>query len=69
MLDDRNIQIPPPKSWSDFEYLCLNLFQAVWKDPLAQKNGQSGQSQNGVDVFGWHCQLNALKYTIWYEYL
>ncbi|MEC5406612.1 hypothetical protein VOM14_13740 [Paraburkholderia sp. MPAMCS5] len=45
-------QIPPPKSWERFEDLTRALFAAVWKAPLAQKNGRSGQQQHGVDVYG-----------------
>ena len=49
-MDDREKQIPPPKSWITFEDLCHRLFKAVWGDPLAQKNGRSGELQKGVDV-------------------
>ncbi|SAK40125.1 hypothetical protein [Caballeronia ptereochthonis] len=45
-------QIPPPKSWEKFEDLTRALFAAVWKAPLAQKNGRSGQQQHGVDIYG-----------------
>ncbi|MGF6915855.1 hypothetical protein [Paraburkholderia sp. 40] len=45
-------QIPPPKSWERFEDLTRALFAAVWKAPVAQKNGRSGQQQHGVDVYG-----------------
>ena len=51
-MNDINKQIPPPKSWVDFENLCHSLFGAVWNDPYAEKNGRSGQKQSGVDVFG-----------------
>ncbi|MCZ6875759.1 MAG: hypothetical protein O7G88_19890, partial [bacterium] len=51
-MDDREKQIPAPKSWMAFEDLCHRLFKAVWADPLTQKNGRSGQPQHGVDVFG-----------------
>lgn len=51
-MDARNKQIPRPKYWQEFEDLCLALFKAVWKDPLAQKNGRIGQLQQGVDVWG-----------------
>lgn len=51
-MDARNKQIPRPKYWQEFEDLCLALFKAVWKDPLAQKNGRIGQPQQGVDVWG-----------------
>lgn len=45
-------QIAAPKSWIDFESLCHALFQAVWQDAAAQKNGRAGQAQLGVDFFG-----------------
>ena len=32
--------------------MCHALFRAEWKDIYAQKNGRSGQPQNGVDIFG-----------------
>ena len=51
-MEDREKQIPAPKSWTTFEDLCHCLFKAIWGDPLAQKNGRSGQPQHGVDVFG-----------------
>ncbi|WP_374453575.1 hypothetical protein [Phenylobacterium sp.] len=51
-MDTRQLQIPPPKNWQDFEDLIQALFKAIWNDPLAQKNGRSGQPQHGVDVFG-----------------
>jgi hypothetical protein len=51
-MDSRNKQIPLPKAWQSFEDLCLSLFKAIWRDPLAEKNGRQGQPQHGVDVFG-----------------
>ena len=51
-MDDREKQIPPPKSWTTFEDLCHSLFKSVWRDPLAQKHGRKGQAQHGVDIFG-----------------
>ena len=47
-----NRTLTPPKSWEEFEDMLCDLFSAVWKDPNAQKNGRSGQPQNGVDVYG-----------------
>ena len=43
---------PPPDEPSVFESLCLDLWQDIWGDPGAQKNGRSGQPQAGVDIFG-----------------
>jgi Tetratricopeptide repeat/Restriction endonuclease len=51
-MDFLKKQIAPPKSWDDFEDLCLALFQADWQDSTAQKNGRQGFAQQGVDVYG-----------------
>ncbi|MFJ2684601.1 hypothetical protein ACIOYV_12775 [Pseudomonas sp. NPDC087342] len=51
-MDFIDKQIAPPKSWEKFEDLTRALFAAVWEDPLTQKNGRTGQKQQGVDVFG-----------------
>lgn len=51
-MDFLDKQIPPPKSWEKFEDLTRALFAAVWKSPLTQKNGRTGQKQHGVDVYG-----------------
>lgn len=51
-MDFIDKQISPPKSWEKFEDLARSLFAAVWKSPLAQKNGRTGQKQHGVDVYG-----------------
>ena len=48
----RSKQIAPPKEWGSFEDLCHALFKLIWQDPLAQKNGRTGQAQHGVDIFG-----------------
>ena len=47
-----NLTLTPPKYWEEFEDMLHDLFRAEWKDPNAQKHGRSGQSQNGVDVYG-----------------
>jgi hypothetical protein len=51
-MDFRAKQIAPPRDWPVFEDLCLALFRAEWSDPLALKNGRTGQPQQGVDVYG-----------------
>ncbi|WP_210211304.1 hypothetical protein [Mesorhizobium sp. M2A.F.Ca.ET.043.05.1.1] len=51
-MDFLDKQIAPPKSWDKFEDLTRALFAAIWKDSFAQKNGRTGQPQNGVDVYG-----------------
>jgi hypothetical protein len=45
-------QIASPKSWEKFEDLTRALFAAIWDAPLTQKNGRTGQKQQGVDVYG-----------------
>jgi hypothetical protein len=45
---------PPPNDSVAFESLCLALWQDIWRDPGAQKNGRRGHAQAGVDVFGQH---------------
>ncbi len=45
-------QLPPPSNWQDFESLCVDLWREEWKDTTIQRNGRSGQTQNGVDIVG-----------------
>jgi WD40 repeat protein len=47
-----SLDLPPPRNWQDFEDLCCDLWSRLWHDSETQKNGRSGQSQAGVDVFG-----------------
>jgi len=51
-MEFRHKQIAPPKNWDLFEDLCLALFRALWRDPMAQRHGRNGQAQHGVDIFG-----------------
>ncbi|MCK0532344.1 hypothetical protein MU848_12205 [Sphingobium sp. MAH-33] len=51
VVDFLDKQIAPPSNWETFEELCRALFAAVFKNPLASKNGRRGQPQHGVDVF------------------
>jgi len=45
--------IQKPENWQDFETLCKKLWGEIWDIPLKiKKNGRSGQSQSGVDVYG-----------------
>lgn len=52
MNDISSTQLPPPSNWQDFESLCCDLWTKIWNDQSTQKNGRSGQNQNGVDVSG-----------------
>jgi len=45
--------IYPPKYWQDFEELTVDVFKFVFGDPLPTAHGRSGQSQQGVDVYGY----------------
>src|SRR6266704_3103167 len=47
-----NLTLTPPKYWEEFEDMLHDLFREEWKDPNTQRHGRSGQSQNGVDVYG-----------------
>lgn len=52
MLIFSNYQVLAPENWQDFENLCCDLWREIWKDTNTQKNGRSGQNQNGVDISG-----------------
>lgn len=51
-MDLLDQQLPAPNNWDKFEALTRALFAAVWKNPLIQRHGRTGQAQHGVDVFG-----------------
>ncbi|MCB9422057.1 MAG: hypothetical protein H6667_19810 [Ardenticatenaceae bacterium] len=51
-------QLPKPKSWDEFEDIVADLIRKLWKDPHISRNGRSGQSQNGVDIFGQPKHIN-----------
>lgn len=44
--------LPPPKSWDEFEDITLAAAKLRWKRDEFQRNGRTGQKQDGVDVFG-----------------
>lgn len=46
------IQLQPPESWEDFEFLAWQLWKSIWADQNAQLHGRRGQPQCGVDIFG-----------------
>ena len=48
------VDIMPPTNWQDFERLTLDWAKKAWKDAYAKRNGREGQSQGGVDVYGYH---------------
>jgi len=45
-------QLRKPENWQDFETLCKKLWGEIWECPEIKKNGRSGQTQHGVDVYG-----------------
>jgi hypothetical protein len=44
--------LPRPKSWDEFEDICADVLKRTWEDPYIDRNGRSGQRQNGVDCYG-----------------
>lgn len=49
-FDDYNI--PPLKSWQEFQKMVCELFREIWQDPHAQEFGRQGQKQDGIDIIG-----------------
>lgn len=45
-------QVPPPKSWDEFEEIVLSAAKLRWKHQGLYRHGRQGQRQDGVDVFG-----------------
>jgi hypothetical protein len=43
----------PPLYWQQFEDLTACVFSAVYRDLRPTKFGRPGQSQNGVDIYGY----------------
>lgn len=58
MPDITTSEFPLPRSWEEFEDIVWDLYARIWLDPNAQRNGRSGQRQNGVDIFGRAAYLN-----------
>jgi hypothetical protein len=52
MTDWNSVQIPSPTDWQALERICQRLWIRIWRDPYVQLNGRSGQTQDGVDIFG-----------------
>jgi len=46
------LRVPPIKDENAFEDFCRDLWELVWNDPNARRNGRRGQAQCGVDVYG-----------------
>lgn len=45
------LEISKPRDADDFEDYCTDIYSVVFDDPLPKRNGRSGQSQGGVDIF------------------
>lgn len=45
------MQLPPPKSWDEFEIICADLFSRIWANENTVRHGRQGQRQNGVDIY------------------
>lgn len=48
-----NYVFPIPESDDVFDEMVRDACSIEWNDPTTQRNGRSGQSQNGLDVFGY----------------
>ena len=44
--------IPPPKSWDEFEDIALSAARLRWESNDFCRNGRQGQKQDGVDIWG-----------------
>lgn len=47
-----NANIPPPKSWDEFEDIVLSAAKLRWSSTEFYRHGRQGQRQHGVDVYG-----------------
>lgn len=47
-----SMKIPAPQGWQEFESLVRDALKLRWNSPNLQKNGRTGQAQQGVDVWG-----------------
>jgi superfamily II DNA or RNA helicase len=52
-MPSHKLALPPPMWEQVFEDLCRDLWRRLWGDSGAHKHGRRGQSQNGVDIYGW----------------
>src|SRR5580700_9387020 len=46
------MQIPPPRSWDEFQNIVLSALRVRWVTRDLQHNGRLGQAQAGVDIYG-----------------
>ncbi|MFM0371283.1 PIN domain-containing protein [Paraburkholderia aspalathi] len=45
------LEISKPRDADDFEDYCADIYSVVFEDPTPKRNGRTGQSQGGVDIF------------------
>lgn len=45
------LEISKPKHAEDFEDYCADIYSVIFEDPTPKRNGRTGQSQGGVDIF------------------
>lgn len=48
----QSMDLPKPSNWQEFETIVRDAQAQRWKSPNLQKNGRTGQKQNGVDIYG-----------------
>lgn len=47
-----SINLPTPKSWDEFEDICLSVAKLKFKSTNFNRYGRTGQKQHGVDITG-----------------
>lgn len=52
MTQHSSASFPRPLDWQDFERNSRVLMECILNDLTTERNGRSGQAQNGVDIFG-----------------
>jgi tetratricopeptide (TPR) repeat protein len=53
VTDITAIEIPKPLNWQDFQRQCVVLFRSLLGDERLQEWGSEGQTQHGIDLFGY----------------
>ena len=48
----KEMEIPIPKSWEEFEDISHSALKIKWDSPDLQKHGRRGQKQDGIDIYG-----------------
>ena len=50
-------QLPPPTEQNDFEDLCEAIAKEYWHDPTAERYGNQGHKQYGIDIVSPRAQV------------